>query len=288
MDLSIVIVNYKSSQKTSKCIESILESDLSEINYEIIIVDNNSDDDICSVIEEMVSNGREQEPRIKFIQSEENLGMGGGNNLGIRKSDGRFILVLNPDTIVRNNAIKILYDYASFDKDVGIVGPKLLNPDNTLQYSCFCFPKFFTPILRRTFLGNFFKKHIDKFLMKEFDHNNIREVDWILGSSLMIKRDVLEDIKILYRNFRSQKGDKVEYFDERFFMYFEDTDLCKRMKSNDYKVVYNPKALVVHDHVRGSAENKWFIAPFTNKLAREHIKSWIKYFIKHNLLNKII
>ncbi|MBU0619905.1 MAG: glycosyltransferase family 2 protein [Patescibacteria group bacterium] len=259
MDLSIIIVNYKSKEKTLNCIQSIKESDLDNLKYEIIVVDNASQDDSQKII-------TLQYPEINFIQSEKNLGMGGGNNLGIKQTRGEFILILNPDTTVKKDAIKTLYNYIKNNEKVGIVGPKLLNPDNTLQYSCFRFPKFYTPILRRTFMGKFFKKYLNNFLMEDFDHNSIKEVNWLMGSCLMIDKKKFNLIKPL--------------FDKRFFMYCEDIDLCYRACEAKYKIIYNPKAIIIHDHIRSGIEKPWYISPFLNKLAREHIKSWIKYFWK--------
>ena len=257
MDLSIIIVNYKTPEKVNTCIDSIKNSDTGDLDLEIIVVDNKSDDDSERII-------KRKHNDINYIKSEKNLGMGGGNNLGVKNSKGEFILILNPDTLIKKDAIGVLYHYIRANKEVGVVGPKLLNPDKTLQYSCRCFPSAVTPFFRRTFLGRFAKDHIEEFLMKDFDHNKRREVDWLLGSCLMVDPSVLVE------------GDEI--FDNRFFMYFEDTDLCRRVKRNNFKVVYHPDAVVVHDHMRESAEKPWYLAPFVDSLTREHIKSWIKYF----------
>jgi len=257
MDLSIIIVNYNSALKTLSLLESIFNADLEGINYEIIVVDNNSKENIASTL-------KQKYPEIIFISSFKNRGMGGGNNMGIAKAQGEFYLVLNPDTLVERDTIKIMLSYIKEKKEVAVIGPKLLNPDRSLQYSCSRFPKFYTPIIRRTFLAKFFKKHIDWFLMKNFNHNEIKEVDWLMGSCLMI---------------RSSSGLK---FDERYFMYFEDIDLCRSAWHSDYQVVYNPEALLIHDHQRESAQGAWYLSLFTNKIVREHIKSWLRYFYKWN------
>jgi hypothetical protein len=179
MDLSIVIVNYNSLGKLANCLDSFSKSNLSDLNHEIIVVDNNSNDDLrllSRVIE------------FKLINSDKNLGMGGGNNLGIKEAKADVVLVLNPDTLVNGAAIKVLYNYIKQNEDVGLVGPKLLYPDGSLQYSCAKFPNFFIPILRRTFLGDRFKKKRDDFMMLDFDHKSIKEVDWLMGSCLMFKK----------------------------------------------------------------------------------------------------
>jgi len=257
MDLSVIIVNYKTPEKTSACIDSIKNSDTGDLNLEIVVVDNKSEDKS----EEMITKNY---PDIKFVKSKKNIGMGRGNNLGVENSSGKFILILNPDTLIKRNAIKALHDYIKEDEQVGVIGPKLLNPDKTLQHSCLRFPNVLTPIFRRTFLGNFARKHLDDFLMKDFNHLETREVDWMLGSCLMTKRNFFEEDGFLFNN--------------KFFMYFEDTDLCRRLKKRNFKVIYHPEAVVVHDHMRESAGKPWYLAPLVDRLNREHIKTWLKYF----------
>ena len=258
MDLSIIVVNYNSREKTLNCLKSIFESDLAGIDFEVILVDNNSKENIETEVNDLY-------PQVKIIKSEKNLGMGGGNNLGIKEAAGKYVLILNPDTMPKPDAIRKMYNYLEANEKVGIAGPKLLYPDGQLQYSCFRGWKFLTPLFRRTFLGRIAKKHLDNFLMRDFDHNSAREVDWLMGSCLMIRESIL---------------DKIGFFDERFFMYFEDTDLCRRVRQAGQQVIYFPEAIVIHDHVRASAKKPWYLAPFLNKLSRTHIASWIKYFLK--------
>ncbi|MDD4333248.1 MAG: glycosyltransferase family 2 protein [Patescibacteria group bacterium] len=261
MNLSIIINNYNSKEKTLRCLSSIKNSDLPGLTRETIVVDNASFDGIAEEL-------KIKFPEVKFIQSEKNLGMGGGNNLGIAKANGEFILILNPDIILERDSIKNLYHFLKNRSEIGLAAPKLLNPDGSLQYSCFREYKFFTPIFRRTFLGKYAQKHLNNFLMLDFSHNEPREVDWVMGSCILFKKEILSKIG--------------GGFDRRYFMYFEDTDLCRRIRKNNLKVVYYPQSQVVHDHARESAKHNWFVAIFTNKLAREHIKSFIKYFLNGN------
>ena len=265
MDLSIIIVNYKSKNKLETCLDSIFKAGIKDLTFEIILVENNSGDDLTPLLK-LASN-------IKLIVSEKNLGMGGGNNLGIKAAQGEYILILNPDTVIKNNAISVLFNYIKNNSNTGIVGPKLLNPDNSLQYSCSRFPKFYMPILRRTFLGKYFKDDRDRFQMREFNHDVIGEVDWMLGSALMFKKKLAKaDGKFFEPK-----------FDERYFMYFVDTDLNRSMWVNGFKVIYNPEAVLIHDHARQSAKYPWYKAIFLDPLARRHIDSWIKYFLKWGL-----
>lgn len=259
VDFSIVILNYKSKGLTLNCIKSIKESDFGGLKNEIIVVDNNSSDSIGEILSW-------QYPDIKFIKNKENLGMGEGNNKGIKKASGKYIIVMNPDTIAFCDTFRILFDFMEKNKDVGIVGPLQYNPDKSIQNSCYKFPSFFIPVYRRTPIGKmkFARKKVDKYLMKDFNHKSTREVDWLLGSFLFIRSSALE---------------KVGLFDKRFFMYFEDTDLCRRFWKKKFRVVYNPNAKIIHNHIRQSAQDPWYKF-FVNKSARCHIISWIKYFRK--------
>ena len=251
MDLSIIVVNYKSKTKLLNCLASIKTSDLSGINYEIIVVENASGDDLSDL-----------QSDCKLIFSEHNLGMGGGNNLGIRNASGEYILISNPDIVYSPNTIKELFNYLKSNSQVKIIAPKLFNPDGSLQYSCVRFPKLYIPLLRRTYLGRFFPSTLSHYLMKNDQHNEVAEVDWLLGACLMTKNP------------------RTNLFDERYFMYFEDVDLCRQFKESGGKVIYYPLVSVIHDHVRASAQKSWLLALFRDSLAREHLKSALRYFYK--------
>jgi len=259
MDLSIVILNYKTKGLVKQCIRNVMVS-TANLDYEIIVVDNNSEDGI----EEMLS---ENFPEIKFIQTGNNLGFAAGNNAGIKHTKGRYVMTLNPDVTVLNGSIKKMHEFMEANSNVGIVGPKLINPDGSFQISCRTFqtPKYI--LYRRTPLGMlpFAKRQLDKHLMLDFDHLSNKEVDWFLGACMLIRKEVLE---------------KVGLFDERFFMYLEDMDLCRRVWMNNYKVYYLSGAEMVHLFERASANDNWNFLRL-NKLTRIHMASGIKYFAKY-------
>lgn len=263
MDISIVILNYKSKGYTLNCIKSIKEADFEvdgrKLRYEIIVVDNNSNESIGEILSWQYND-------VIFIQNDKNSGMGRGNNIGIKKAQGDFVVVMNPDTIALRDTFTSLYRYMKSNPDVGVIGPKQLNPDKTIQASCFRKHKMMTPVYRRTPLGKlwFAQKELKRFLMDDFECKNEGEVDWLLGSFLFCRGDVLK---------------KLGGFDERFFMYFEDTDLCLRFKEAGYKVVYYPKVEIIHNHIRQSAQIAWYKF-FINKATRWHIVSWVKYMAK--------
>lgn len=258
MDLSIIIVNYKSREKAVRCIESVLASAWEGFSYEIILVDNSDEH-----LEELAG----KFPKTKYIGSKGNIGMGAGNNMGLGKAVGDNILILNPDTRLEPGALREMWDYLLSHPDAGIVGPRLKYPDGEFQESARKFPRFLMPFIRRTFIGRFIheKETESDARMKQCELGGICEPDWIMGSCLLVRGDLL----------RRMGG-----FDDRYFMYFEDIDLCRQVWTAGYKVVYLPAAVVVHDHGRHSARAKWYFAPFIDKYSRIHIYSWIKYFAK--------
>lgn len=259
MDISIVILNYKSKGFALNCIKSIKESDLGNLQHEIIVVDNNSQDGIREIL-------AWQYPEVNFIQNEANLGMGGGNNVGIRRAKGKYIVVMNPDTLVFKDTFQKLFNLMETNKNIGVAGPLQYNPDRTVQDTCYRWHGLFTPFYRRLPLNKFHfaKKDLDRFLMKDYNKDIEREVDWLMGSFLFCHAEALKQTGL---------------FDERFFMYFEDTDLCRRFWKKNWKVVFYPEAKIIHNHIRLSAKDPWYIF-FTNRATRNHIYSWIKYLWK--------
>jgi len=262
MDISIVIVNFNSKGLTLSCIKSIREANWGDLSYEIIVVDNNSNDYLGEILSW-------QYPDIKFVQSKKNLGMGAGNNLGFKRASGKYFVVMNPDTIAMPETFQILYRYMENNPRVGLVGPKQFNPDRSVQRSCYRWHSLLTPIYRRTFVGSykFGQNDLDRFLMADFNHDQILSVDWLLGSFLFMRSEV----------YQALGG-----FDDRFFLYFEDTDLCRRFHRAGWRVMYNPEAQIIHNHNRQSARTPWYKF-FTSPSTRAHIASWMKYLNKWRL-----
>jgi GT2 family glycosyltransferase len=258
MQLSIIIVSYNNKNLLRESLKCIKKAGIS-LNYEIIVVDNASHDGTTKML-------RFEFPEVITIASSKNLGFAAGNNLAVKYAKGEKLLFLNPDILILHGSVEKLAAFLDANHDVGLVGPKLLNPDGALQYSAFRFPSFFTPLFRRTPLGllPFGKKHLRKYLMMDWNHNEVKEVDWLLGSALMIRK--------------SDYG-RLAKFDERFFLYFDDCDLARQIWKSGKKVVYLPQAQMIHFHRRESA-HFGFLKGIFYKPTREHIKSWIKYFWK--------
>lgn len=260
MDLSIIITSYRNPELLKVCIDSI-KKNIRIPNYEIIVADSATEEKT----ELMMA---DDYPEIRFLPSEKNIGFSGTVNSGLEIARGEYILILNGDIIVTEGAIEKLLGYIKNNPDVGIVGPQLLNFNDTYQPSTFRFYTPLTIIYRRTFLGKlwFAKKHLDNFLMKDFNHRAVREVDWMMGSSFMTSSKAVE---------------KVGKMDCRFQLYFEDTDWCRRFWEAGYRVVYFPEARMYHYHARGSAGKGVLKSLLSNRLTWIHILSAIKYFVKY-------
>lgn len=264
MDVSIIIVNYKTRGLLKYCLKNILELNL-PLSYEIIIVDNNSRDGSVEMVKSLYLSN----PKVKLIESKENLGYSAGNNFGIKEAQGKYLLIFNSDIKPLAGSIEKLYHFMEAHSRVGLAGPKLINADGTLQYSCFYFPTFAIPIYRRTPLGrvSFAKKKVDWYLMKKWNHDDGGVVNWLLGSALIVRSSALE---------------KVGLFDEKFYLYFSDVDWARRFWLNNYQVYYVSESKMIHLHRRESVDTDWLRSLF-KRTTRIHIKEWLKYFWKYKI-----
>lgn len=259
MKLSIVVLNYKTKGLLKQCLRGILDAQL-PVPYEVIVVDNASGDGSVEMM-------REAFPDIQLVVSPRNVGFAAGMNLGFQKATGEYLMTLNTDVAIFGHAVMTLIAYLDGHPRVGIVGPRLINPNGTVQWSCCEFPSRWIPLLRRSPIGFFppAKKKLRKFLMSDWDHRDNRAVDWVLGGCMVIRRQAL---------------DNVGGFDERFFLYIEDVDLCRRMWAEGWAVHYVGTAEMVHYHRRESAEHTGLRGLFSYP-TRVHIQSWLYYERKY-------
>ncbi|TSC56668.1 MAG: family 2 glycosyl transferase [Parcubacteria group bacterium Gr01-1014_18] len=257
MDLSIIILNYKSSGLCRTAIRGI-EKIPHKISYEIIVVDNDSRDGLDQIM-------KDEFPHIRFIQSGKNLGHPAGNNLGISASSGRYVMILNADIAVLDNAFDKVVEYMDAHPQVGASACRLMNPDGTLQYSCRRFYRMMTPLYSRTFLGKTRRgdAHMRDFLMIDYDHSKSGPVDWLQGSCLLLRRSVLQ---------------KIGAMDERFFLYFGDVDWCRRVWNSGHEVHYIANASIVHYFHR---ESRGGMKMLLNPVGRLHIRDWVAYLRKY-------
>ena len=251
MDISIIIVNYNTLELTKNTIDSVIEK-TTGIKYEIILVDNASTDGSIEYFE------KNYKDKIIFLKNKENLGFGRANNKGIEIAKGKFIFLLNSDTLLINNAIKILFDYMKLNSKVGVCGGNLydikLNPVHSYLEKI---PSIKTEI---NYFFNILGKVLKKISKRRDDFNYsklVKEVGYITGADMMIRKSVLE---------------KVGVFDEIFFMYSEEAELTYRIKQAGYKIMSVPMAQIIH--LEGKSTK------FKDKKFRMYLESKYKYFYK--------
>lgn len=226
MKLSILIVNWNTKEFSVMCLRSIFQQEPT-FGYEVVIVDNNSSDGSFDELTGLFGG----KANTKILRSNANLGFAGANNLAYKNSTGEYILLLNPDTEIKHQALQRMVDLmdSGESKDIGIIGPKLTNPDGSIQSSVRKFPDIWSSMLIFSSLHRFWPPK--KYLMTTFDYNKASEVDQVMGAALLTRRSVIE---------------RIEFLDEKFWLWYEEVDFCKRVKSAGYKVMYYPEALVMH------------------------------------------
>lgn len=252
VDLSIIIVNWKTKDELRACLRSILEGDRTAM--EIIVVDNASRDGSVEML-------KREFPSVQVIENEANYGFARAANIGIRASSGRYVLLLNPDTEVQPHAFSTFIRFADENPGIGIIGPKILNPNGSLQYSCRRFPTIGAAIFRNTLLGRLFPRnpYTRDYLMVEWDHRETTDVDWVSGAAMLIRRRMLEEIGLL---------------DEQFYMYCEDVDLAYRAWEKGWRVTYYPHVCVTH--VIGRSSDRC-----PNRMIVQFHKSMYRLYCKH-------
>ena len=250
IDLSVVILNWNVRDLLDRCLASIRSS---RYTIEMIVVDNASSDDSVAMV-------RSKYPQVTVIANETNRGFTGGNNQGIAAAEGRYVLVLNPDTEIVEQSLDRLLDYAEANPTVGAVGPMLLNPDRSIQPSRRRFPTVSVALFESTWLqGLAPRKLLRRFYIEDVPTDVIQDVDWLTGACTLFRRQVF---------------DRVGGYDEaNFFMYSEELDLCKRIKQAGWRIVFIPTAQVIHYEGKSSEQ----------AVAARHIRfntSKVRYFRK--------
>ncbi|MFA6603518.1 MAG: glycosyltransferase family 2 protein [Patescibacteria group bacterium] len=255
MDLSIVIVNWKVRDLLEKCLASVyLET--SGIEFEVLIVDNDSRDGSVEMVAKKF-------PQADLIASNRNLGFAAANNEAIARSRGEFILLLNPDTEIRDGALQKLVTFMRRERQAAICGPKLVNADGSLQPSVRHFPTLgvqaaITLKLHRLWPG---LPGVKRYLAADFDYSRASACDQVMGAALMFRRSLLEDIGPL---------------DAGYFIWFEEVDFCKTAAERGHQTWYTPEASVLH---HGGESFGQLLAPRKQRIFNA---SGRRYFLKHH------
>lgn len=252
-DLSIIIVTYNSEKYIAKCIDSI-NCNLKDVSFETIVVDNNSTDATVAILTE--------KPNVILLRNNKNVGFAAANNRGIKSARGSFVLILNPDIIITSSTVlKDMISYYIQNPSTGIMSARLFYEDGSVQESARKFPAISFFLIRGFKLEQVFKK--SKFYqLNTFDCELPKKpikVDWVIGAFMLMKKTYLEEVGM---------------FDEKYFMYYEDADLCLKFKRKGYKIVYYPLATAIHAYHRESAKS------FFSLLKLIHFKSFIRFFLR--------
>jgi N-acetylglucosaminyl-diphospho-decaprenol L-rhamnosyltransferase len=254
MDLSIVTVSYNTRELLRGCLASVFSTPGFALQYEVIVVDNASSDGSAAMV-------RDDFHQVRLLANAENVGFAAGSNQGIRASSGRYVILLNPDTTTAPGSLEKMVALMERQREVGVVGPKLLYPDGRFQHSAFTFPT-----LPMIFLDFFPLNHRlvnsrlnGRYPLALYEKGQPFPIDHPLGAALMVRRPVLEQVGLL---------------DERFFMYCEEIDWCLRIKRAGWEIVCDPGAEICHYVGRSTSQ-------FREKMYVELHRSRYRLYEKH-------
>ncbi len=229
-DISIVIVNWNTKHFLIQCLEYLVQI-RSYIKNEVFIVDNGSTNGSLESVKIFF-------PEIRFIQNLKNLGFAKAVNQGLRLSEGKYVLLLNPDTVIKEEALIKLKTFMDNHPDVGIAGAQLINEDGSKQNSIANFPSLVTELLNKRLLRWLLP---ERFPGKERQYHEPIEVDSIIGACMMVRREAIEQVGLM---------------DEDYFLFFEETDLCYRMKRAGWKIYHVPQAQIIHFQGKSAEKEK--------------------------------
>ena len=224
-DLSIIIVNWNTSGLLVRCLQAVYDT-IGDLDNEVIVVDNASTDDSATAVCQAF-------PQVRLIRNEQNIGFSQANNQAIRLAEGRYYLLLNTDAFVNEGALQTLVKFMDEYPDNGAAGCRLYYEDGSLQRSATSFPTLATELWQALWLDRLFPRHpvFGKYWMTYWDFNDVREVDSVIGACMILRREAIDEVGL---------------FDENYFMYSEEVDLCYRLKQAGWKVRFTPRATGTH------------------------------------------
>ncbi len=221
MDLSIVIVNWNTQDLLRDCLQSVL-AHIGDLKVEVLVVDNASSDGSCGMVEA-------EFPEVELLKSKANLGFAGGNNMALRRAIGRYVLLLNTDTLVHGTVLQDAIDWLDRHPTCGIMGPKVLNTDGTVQASCSAYPSLGFLAMQTLGLTRF--KYLDAYRMTGWDRSSERKMDIISGAAMFVRASAMKEVGLL---------------DEAFFFYGEETDWCRRFADAGSEIVFTAIPSITH------------------------------------------
>jgi len=253
MDITVSIVNWNTKNELARCLKSVLAQD--EAEFEVIVVDNASSDGSADMV-------ARDFPQVTLIANDKNGGFSRAHNQTLKIAKGRYVMLVNPDTLMEeHDVLKKIVHFADENPDIGIIGPRIENPNGSLQFSARRFPTLGAGLFRRTPLGKLFpnNRFVKSYIMADWKHDDIRDVDWVSGAALVARKKMIDEIGPL---------------DPGFFMYCEDVDWAYRAKQRGWRVIYCPMAKVKHRI--GSSSDQ---API--RMIYQFHRSMFRFFVKH-------
>lgn len=246
--IAVVIVNYNTCARLRDCLASV------PAGTELVVVDNNSRDRSVEMV-------RREFPGVALLANHRNQGYGAGANQGVRACRAEYVLVLNSDTLLDDSCLGELALHLERHPRVALAAPRLSNPDGTLQLSCFPFPGTFRWLIENEPLAPLLGRvpSIRRRLLCHAPPEEIASVPWVLGAALAIRRTAFE---------------QVGGFDESFFMYYEEVDLCRRLRQNGWEIEYVPAAQVIHHGAASTSQVR-------GDMAVEHFRSTLRYYRRY-------
>jgi len=233
VDVSIVIVNWNTKKLLRDCLESVY-AHAGDVEFEIVVIDNASTDGSTDMVKDKFKN-------VVLIENQDNCGFAKANNQGMAVAKGHYVLLLNSDTVVLDNAVANTVRFADENPSAAVIGCKVLNPDGTVQATCFKFPSVLNILLSSSYLYKVFPNH--RFFGREgmtwWDRSDVREVDVVTGCFMLVRREAIEEVGVM---------------DDGFFMYCEETDWCYRFVRNGWKVMFAPVGEIIHFRGQSTAQ----------------------------------
>lgn len=256
--VSAIILNFCDGLHAVECVRVLRQQTIAD-SIEILVVDNHSEDDSIGILR----NRLHDTAGVRILESARNDGFGAGYMIGIAHAKGTYLLINNPVKKLAPDSLKRMVDVLQADPTIGIVAPKLVHDDGTVRLSARSFPSPLDVVIKRTFLSPWFRRRMAHYLQLDLSPDQRRDTDWVIGGCFLIRADFL----------RSLGG-----FDPRFFLFFEDIDLCKRCWQAGKRVVYLPEA-IAKDRKQRLSEGG-LLTLLTTKTGRAHIVSAVRYFQK--------
>lgn len=252
VDLSICIVNWNTETQLRECLQSIYAG-TEAISFEVFVIDNASSDGSVEMVRALF-------PEVFLLANQGNRGFAAANNQAIRLATGRYVILLNPDTVIHRGALETMVQFMDGRPEAGAIGCKLLNADGSVQHSIRRFPTFSIALHDSTILGrlSLFRERVSHFKMKDFTFDSVTEVDATCGAALLVRKGLLGEVGPL---------------DEGYFIFIEELDLCRRIRDRGHKIYFVPDAVITHLGGESRRQNP-------NELVMVGQRSLMRYFTK--------